>query len=179
MTKITLALFLIINLSFVNAAKFDIGISAVSNFQTKDVGAGFKIIFKPSEIFRIVPQVVYYPSTFDIYKYSVGLALELDLFEGKKHSTYFLVNPVYNQEVYGSESVNNHEGDMGSWALEGGFGFIKKKGMLRPFIEFRFRGGEWRNSNLRAGLVLSLSGSNNKSKSLRRHRCKTLSSSWS
>ena len=168
-------LFFLISVNSITAAQFDLGISAVNNFETKEIGAGLRIVFNPSPIFRIIPQATYYPSAYKLHEYTLGLGIELDLIRGKKHGTYLVVNAAYNQYVSAKESLNEKD-YINYWFLEGGLGFTRKKGRLRPFAELRFRGGSRTNSNLRIGLVYLLS--NPKKSSLRRKRCKTLSSSW-
>ncbi len=174
---ITILLLIIITTNLVKATKFDLGISVVSNFQTRDIGAGFRIVIKPIEIFRIVPQVVYYPLFYKIQEYSLGLGLELDLIKADKHKLYLLGNTAYTQGVYTKKylEVDNNQN---RWIVEGGIGFSRNKGYLRPFSELRFRGTKLNQSYLRIGLVYMLSKTNSSS-SLRRHRSKTMSSSWS
>jgi hypothetical protein len=61
-------LFFLISVNSITAAKFDLGISAVNNFETKEIRAGLRIVFNPSPIFRIIPQATYYPSAYKLHE---------------------------------------------------------------------------------------------------------------
>ncbi len=128
-----------------------LGVSAIYNLQTESFGAGLRVNLKPSNLFRIVPQVAYYPSFNKIHEFYAGLGLEINVFKVKKYNFYLLGNVAYNGWL-NHEASQMKKAKYGNIALEGGGGIAKNTGCWRPFIEYRYNGW-WMETNLRLGIM--------------------------
>jgi hypothetical protein len=137
--------------SHVKADGVGLGLSAVYNLQTESFGAEFRLNLKPSSMFRVIPQVAYYPSFNKIHEYYAGLGFELNVFKIKKYNFYFLAHGGYNGWLNYETSLMK-EAKYSNWVLEGGAGLVKNTGCVRPFLEYRYN-GRWRETNLRLGLL--------------------------
>lgn len=147
-------LVLIIFLNYTSQLKADgigIGASGMYNLQTESFGAGFRINIKPSNMFRIVPQVNYYPSFNKIHEYYVGLSIELNIFKIQNYDFYLLAHGAYNGWL-NAESSLMKEAKYGNIAIEAGGGIVRNKGCLRPFTEYRYN-GNWKETNFRIGIM--------------------------
>ncbi len=160
--------------SFALAGGIGIGVSGIYNFQTESFGAGLRMNIQPSNMFRIVPQVAYYPSFNKIHELYAGLGLELNLFKIKRFSFYLLGHGGYNSWLNWEES-NMEDVKQHNWALEGGGGLAYNKGTIRPFIEYRYNVA-WKETNLHIGLLfVPGSGKNNRYKRNNRRRYRPVS----
>jgi len=128
-----------------------VGASAIYNFQTESFGAGFRLNFMPSNMFRIIPQAAYYPSFNKIHEYYAGVGLELNLFKVQKYNFYLLGHGAFNGWL-NHETSEMKDAEYGNWALEAGVGIVKNKGCFRPFAEFRYN-GNWKETNARVGIM--------------------------
>jgi hypothetical protein len=145
-------IFLFLSISFnAKSEGIGIGISTMYNFQTESFGAGFRFNFKPSNLFRVIPQAAYYPSFNKIHEYYAGLGLEINLFKIKKYNFYMLGQAGYNGWLNANESLMTGA-KASNFVIEGGAGIVKNKGCVRPFLEYRYN-GNWKETNLKLGLL--------------------------
>ncbi len=169
---IIIILILIISIGKLKAGGEGFGASVIYNFQTESFGSGLRINFKPYKVFRIVPQVAYYPSFNKVHEYYVGLGLELNVVKIKQYSFYLLAHGAYNGWVNNTESKMK-DAKYSNVALEGGFGVVRNKGCWRPFLEYRYNAW-WKEGNLRLG-IMYVFGCNDKYANLNKQRRRSVS----
>ncbi|MBN2669904.1 MAG: hypothetical protein JXR60_11850 [Bacteroidales bacterium] len=152
MRKLILILILCLSSNLdLKAGGIGVGLSAIYNFQTESVGAGFRLNFKPDNRFRVIPQAAYYPGFNKVNEYYAGLALELTIFKIKKYDFYLLAHGGYNAWL-NYESSGMEGAKYSNAVLEGGAGIVKNSGCWRPFLEYRYN-GKWKETNLRLGIM--------------------------
>ncbi len=151
-----------------------IGASGIYNFQTESFGVGLRLNIKPSNAFRVVPQVSYYPSFNKIHDLYLGVGIEVNLFKIKRFNFYALGYGGYNSWL-NWEEYNMKGAKKANWAGEFGGGIVTNKGCLRPFIEYKYN-LKWRETNLHLGVLFVFGcGRNSAYKNVRKMRRRAVS----
>jgi hypothetical protein len=142
----------------VYSKEYRLGGSLVYNFKAKGLGMEGRAEFPVERIkllegISIVPQLSYFPSSYDASEIDIGSSVHLGVYKMNKWIFYGLVNASYRVWLNVDEA-DEPDPPYRDMALESGVG-VTRKTCLRPFFEFRlnFIGME---PAIRAGILYTI-----------------------
>lgn len=128
-----------------------VGIELIYNMPIEEIGIGARFQHHLNYTFVLAGQADYYPGFNQVHELLLGVDLQARIQSWRMWGFYVFAGPYYDH-WFNHEESSLPEAKASNFTIEGGIGFAKNYGCLRPFAEYRIN-SKWWESNIRAGVV--------------------------